>query len=187
MIMLTIISVDKNSSKQYKSLLDFITKNSRYVSFHFPNYETNDRIIKINTVQDFISQSDDSYKSYVKQGKKVIDIIKNDIIRVSVAKRYSTLEFGYYSLIFKFKLSNQFFNYLKTYQSLFYWDRDNMLPQDLCFYRPNKKCLISTISHDKIIYLYDATKAELQALKSSRIEYQKIPKLLVRKVKTPTL
>ncbi len=177
----------KEKSNQYEMLFDLILKNSIYASFHLPNFESCDKVLGFNKITDFINKSEDSYKQYVKKCNRIIDIIKDEIISVSVAKQYGNSKFGYYSLIYKFKLSKHFIDYLSKCKSLFCWDRDEMMPEDICFYKPNKRCYISTISHEESIILYEETKKDLLYLQSKNIIYQKIPKLLFRRNTTPIL
>lgn len=180
MLMITL-----NNKCQYDIFIDYLFATCKYGSFHLPNFETSMNKPSFSSRREFINKSDLDYKDYVYHCKGVIDLINRDIISTSVERNYCESTYGFYTIVYTFRLNNAFKDFLKAKDSLFDWDRDNNLPEDLSFYKVNKKCFVSVTSHDERIALYEETDSDIKYLKSVGISFSKVPKQLIKDIETP--
>lgn len=180
---LLLISLDDKG--HYDAFIDFLFDNCKYGSFHLPNFESCDNKISFSCKNEFLSRSDPQYQNYVKNCREIINLIKEDIVNVSIKRSYCESTYGFYTLVYIFRLNKGFKSYLKSKDSLFYWDRDNELPEDLGFYKVSRKCFVSVISHEERIALYEETNLDKKCLKVMGIPFYKVPKQLIKNVETP--
>lgn len=171
--------------RHYDAFVDFLFDNCKYGSFHLPNFESCNNKISFSCRNEFLNRSDLQYKNYVQNCKEIINLIKEDIVNASIKRSYCESTYGFYTLVYIFRLNKDFKSYLKSKDSLFYWDRDNELPEDLGFYKASRKCFVSVISHDERVALYEETDLDMRYLKSVGISFSKVPRQLIKNVETP--
>lgn len=68
-----------------------------------------------------------------------------------------------------FKCNKSTSNILQTAYSPFDWDGKS-LPEELCFYRNGKKWFVC-ISHEKLLFMYNETKDDIDFLEKEKIKY----------------
>jgi hypothetical protein len=134
----------------YESLIDALSSLSRYCSF---------------VVREF-DEKNHEIESFIKQ----IEAYEDRRDRVSEWPGTCLLQ-GETALLYTYRLDPKLVSILKSeVSSLFSWSTPT-LPEDLCFYREDRSCLLATISHEKDVYV-ELSEDELSRFQTRVPEFQ---------------
>lgn len=164
--MLNICNLD---NEKHKELIDYAFGFCDSISFIVQNYN-HSKSNNQNILKDDFGKEDSDCCLHYQNTKELIKELNLIVSKSDTSSKYGSQKYSYQSKVF-FVVPNQKLKKFLSLNRFENWTFPN-LPEDIIIYK-NNSIWLETISHEKIIWIHNECKEDIEFLKAKNISYYK--------------